>query len=224
MKIFLFLLVGIGMANALSSSDYDEIRDIILDTLKSNQQDVLSANLVRLCKDNHCKSNPNSLFIHVCNFAAFHDCVSPTCDGCLNMNNSANAGLQEGIDALTDIKSQYEALGITMNWADLMALGGQIGAEFGMELMRGHKDFQAGISANQLYLSATGFLNCLFFSGDARNFVSPFTFKTGRVECGDTAPYTDDTWTFPEPFMTYSEVMEFFEDADGFDMSPQEVS
>ncbi len=69
------------------------------------------------------------------------------------MNNSANAGLQDGIDALIDVKEDYEADGIVLNWADLMALAGQIGAEYGMEGMQGHMDYSPG---KQLFWSARG--------------------------------------------------------------------
>ncbi len=35
--------------------------------------------------------------------AAFHDCVSTKCDGCVNLANPDNGGLEEPIDALESI-------------------------------------------------------------------------------------------------------------------------
>jgi hypothetical protein len=54
------------------------------------------------------------------------------------------------------------------------------------------------------------------FNAAVAAFVSPFpTFKTGRTEC-ETAPYTDETFTFPNPHMTHDEVFLYFEELLGF--------
>ncbi len=42
-------------------------------------------------------------------FAAFHDCVT-ICDGCLNMTDSSNAGLQDIIDDLEELYPTYSSL------------------------------------------------------------------------------------------------------------------
>ena len=40
-------------------------------------------------------------------FIAFHDCVGPDgCDGCVNMNNTANKGLQEIIEFLDEERKE----------------------------------------------------------------------------------------------------------------------
>ena len=36
-------------------------------------------------------------------FKVFHDCVSPTCDGCINPNKEDNRGLHVPIEALEEI-------------------------------------------------------------------------------------------------------------------------
>ncbi len=54
----------------------------------------------------------------------------------------------------------------------------------------------------------------------ADSFVSPFTFKTGRLECS-TSPNSTQMDNFPTPFMTHAEVLDYF--AAEFDMTPNEV-
>ena len=42
----------------------------------------------------------------VISYAAFHDCVGPDgCDGCLNIEDSSNAGLSDIIDRLTTVRA-----------------------------------------------------------------------------------------------------------------------
>ncbi len=137
------------------------------------------------------------------------------------MNNAANAGLQEGIDSLTNVKSTYEAQGITMTWADLMALAGQVGAEYGMETMRGHMDWTPGMTMSDPEVSECRCQLTSWLPGAQNGFVSPFTFLTGRQDCGTTAPYTDTVYNFPEPHMTHDEVMTFF--ATEFNFTDTEV-
>ena len=50
MKAFFVLLVSFGLATALTTTDYDTVRSLLVATMKSNQISSLSANLVRLCK------------------------------------------------------------------------------------------------------------------------------------------------------------------------------
>lgn len=90
--------------------------------------------------------------------------------------------------------------GISVSRADLWAIAGRVGAEWGMEGMPGNTNFVTGTSLN--------------------DFVSPFpTFEYGRVDC-DTAPYTTTEHTFPSPHMTRTEVMDFF---DGMGLSETQV-
>ena len=58
-------------------------------------------------------------------YLAFHDCVSTKCDGCLNMDNPDNAGLQRAIDSLEVARTTYIDEGISMTRADLWALAGK---------------------------------------------------------------------------------------------------
>ena len=89
------------------------------------------------------KANKNKCYW----FPAFHDCVSDTCDGCINMDtNPSNAGLQPAIDALINVKALADDAGITITWADLMALSGVVGSEYGMLGMPGNKDTVKGKS------------------------------------------------------------------------------
>ncbi len=78
--------------------------------------------------------------------------MSDSCDGCINMDNSDNAGLQDGIDALEAVLVQAEAAGITIGRADLWALAGQLGAEWGMTGMPGNVDYQYKMLKNPSHI------------------------------------------------------------------------
>ena len=120
----------------------------------------------------------------------FHDCVSG-CDGCINLDNSANNGLSTAIDAMEEVYTEITEAGISVSRADLWAIAGRAGAEYGMENMYGNSGWSKGVTSTD-------------------DFVTPFaTFKYGRVDC-ETAPYTTDEYEFPEPTMTYDKVMDFF--------------
>ncbi len=106
--------------------------------------------------------------------------------------NSANAGLQPAIDALETVKANADAAGITVTRADLFALSGVVGSEYGMVGMPGNKYYTNG-----------------------QTFSSPFNFQTGRVDC-DSAPYTTDIVNFPSPHMTHDEIMTYFASEFGF--------
>ena len=55
-------------------------------------------------------------------FSAFHDCVSDSCDGCINRDNDSNAGLSDLIDNLdTAYVGTYDS---EMSRADFWALAG----------------------------------------------------------------------------------------------------
>ena len=105
------------------------------------------------------------------------------------MDNPSNAGLQPAIDLMEEVYSNLEADGIRTSRADLWAIGGRVGAEWGMEHMPGHYAFE---------------------KGDMGQFVSPFaSFQYGRVDC-DSAPYTNQTHEFPETLMTHDEMFDYF--------------
>ena len=87
--------------------------------------DIIQGTFIRLGK----LASPNEscgmyelLFIPI---SAFHDCVSPSCDGCLNMANEDNAGLQRAIDSLEIVKGKAVDEGIEVTRADLWALAGK---------------------------------------------------------------------------------------------------
>ena len=102
------------------------------------------------------------------------------------------------------MESVYEtvqAADIVISRADLWALCGRAAAEYGMEGMPGHKDYDSDSSV---------------WRDVVRNFVSPFAiFKTGRVDC-DTAPYTTDEHAFPGGTNNHDEIMTFFAENFGF--------
>ena len=117
------------------------------------------------------------------------------------MENDSNAGLQDAVDLLEDVFASLQADGISMSRSDLWAIGGRVGAEWGMVNMPGNENFQAG---------------------DMKNFVSPFgTFKCGRKDC-DTAPYTTQTYDFPSPHMTHDEMFTYFRSR--FSLTDDQVS
>ena len=63
----------------------------------------------------------------------FHDCVGG-CDGCINIDNPHNAGLQDAIDVVEDVYQVVESDGIVVSRADLWAICGRAAAEYGMEI------------------------------------------------------------------------------------------
>ena len=74
----------------------------------------------------------------------FHDCVSG-CEGCINLDNSANNGLSDAIDFMEEIYAEITATqGISISRADFWAIGGRVGAEYGMENMPGNNQFVKG--------------------------------------------------------------------------------
>jgi len=64
----------------------------------------------------------------------FHDCVGG-CDGCVDLNNLDNKGLDIPIDALEPIVSQYAVNGLTK--ADIWALAAAVGADTSQRRNRG---------------------------------------------------------------------------------------
>ena len=49
--------------------------------------------------------------LHFAFFKGFHDCVGG-CDGCININNDSNAGLDTAITIMEDVYSTITAAGI----------------------------------------------------------------------------------------------------------------
>lgn len=113
------------------------------------------------------------------------------CDGCINLNNPDNAGLAPAITLMESVYSNLTTINnIKISRADLWAIAGRVGAEWGMEGMPGNINFKAGTPTT--------------------SFVSPFApFQYGRVDCA-TAPSTSVVYTFPSPHMTHTEVFAYF--------------
>ena len=113
------------------------------------------------------------------------------------MNNPDNFGLDEGIDAMEDIYEILKIEGISISRADLWAIGGRAGAEWGMEGMPGNANFVPG-------------------DHETADFVTPFEkFKFGRQDC-PSSPYTDEEFKFPNPHLDYSGLMKYFKETFGF--------
>jgi Peroxidase len=58
---------------------------------------------------------------------AFHDCVGG-CDGCVDMANLDNTGLNTPINALDSVVTKYTVAGTNLTRADIWALAGLTGA------------------------------------------------------------------------------------------------
>ena len=178
MKNFLILALAIASASCLTSDEYDDIYFEIFKDIRT--QPSKASTIVRL---------------------SFHDCVGG-CDGCINMDNDSNAGLQTAIDILEDTYATVTAAGIDIQRADLWAIAGRAAADYGMEGMPNHRD----------YVLPTGST----WRTVVKAWVSKFpTFKYGRKDC-DTAPYTTDVHTFPSAHDNFTEVMDYFDQEFGF--------
>jgi hypothetical protein len=121
---------------------------------------------------------------------AFHGCVGG-CDGCLNINQSDNAGLSSIVTALDSL---YTANYSTqMSRADFWAISGLAAVGQGINL------------ANS---NCTTTKNC---NVPALSTV----FRSGRVDCS-TAPYTSTNYTFPSGAMNNTAMLSFFSTYFGF--------
>lgn len=69
----------------------------------------------------------------------FHDCVGG-CDGCVNMENDDNAGLEVPIEALETVVSTYES-DSGLSRADIWALAAITGTNFGLNRAGGDRTF-----------------------------------------------------------------------------------
>lgn len=104
------VLVSIfSMTSAVNQRVVDNARAAIFQVIKAGAQSPSSVNL-------HAK------FVRL----AFHDCVGG-CDGCVDMSNPDNAGLDVPIDALAPICSTFASQGLSR--ADIWALAGLVGAK-----------------------------------------------------------------------------------------------
>ncbi len=154
---------------------------------------------VNIQKEKHKQTRKN---LSVNRFSpGFHDCVGG-CDGCINIDSPHNAGLDLAIEIMENVYQDVESDGVVVSRADVWAICGRASAEFGMEGMPGHQDYDS---------EAVDYF-------DAVNaFVSPFpAFKSGRVDC-ETAPYTSDVHEFPTGHYVHDEVMDYFAEQFGFD-------
>ena len=124
------------------------------------------------------------------------------CDGCINLENSHNAGLDLAIEIMENVYEDVEVDGVVISRADVWAIGGRAAAEYGMVGMPGHQDWDEDVTTWQESIDS---------------FVSPFaTFKYGREDC-ETAPYTSDVHDFPTGQDNHEQVFDFFAENFGFD-------
>jgi len=120
---------------------------------------------------------------------AFHDCVGG-CDGCLNINNADNAGLEDVVASLDTVYTDNSYADWGVSRADFWAYAGYCALETAVE------------KANEDCVD-----DCVPDLG--------LVFKYGRVDC-DTAPYTTVDVGLPSPHLNYDELMEFFAIEFGF--------
>ena len=129
---------------------------------------------------------------------AFHDCVGGACDGCVDMSNVDNLGLESPIDHLEGLVIKYNATGLSR--ADLWVWAGLVSAEVTQRGRggRGRRDDSDG----------------------APHFV-PFTMQyVGRPSC--PTPKGGPSHQLPSPHMTSNHLVEFFEEQ--FQFSPRETA
>ncbi len=74
------------------------------------------------------------------------------------MDNDSNAGLQLGIDALVRVMGNLTADEIDINYADLMAFAGMVGAEYGMEGNPGNVNWPASGKSLLFIVFSTAYL------------------------------------------------------------------
>jgi len=122
---------------------------------------------------------------------AFHDCVGG-CNGCLNLDNPSNFGLEDLVDELETLY-QDEGYSSLISRADFWALAGIAAVDKGIE------------NANE---------DC--DSDDCAVPDSGLTFQWGRQDCS-TAPDTTDDVGLPGSTLDHQGVMNFFAEEFGFD-------
>ena len=143
----------------------------------------------------------------------FHDCIGG-CDGCVDMANPRNAGLQVPIGALADIVDEFEG---ALSRADIWVLAALVGAQNAQalsveDILDSNNDleeediFQADFS-----MEWTGRLNCEDREPDGLCFNE----DGEEVNCG---PRRGPHRFFPDSAITTRELFQFFDDEFGFDV------
>jgi len=125
----------------------------------------------------------------------FHDCVGG-CDGCLNVNDPDNAGLE---DLVADLEAVYQSenLGSIISRADMWALLGIWAVEQTIE--KSNDECSNCDTVPDLQVE----------------------FQWGRVDCG-TAPNSDVLLHYPSGLLNYDGLMSFF--ASEFGYTEREVT
>ena len=121
---------------------------------------------------------------------SFHDCVGG-CDGCLNLDNEDNAGLEDIVTLLEEVYADN-------NFSELLS----------------RADFWAYVGI--LAIERTVRNNNNNCDSDDCSVTTPvFNFQYGRVDC-DTAPSTDADVGLPGSNLDYDGLTSYFEDNFGF--------
>lgn len=183
MKKFLILALLVASASCLTSDEYDDIYFEIFKDIRT--QPSTASTIVRL---------------------SFHDCVGG-CDGCINIGNPSNAGLEDAIAIMEDVYTTVKNDNIDITRADLWAIGGRAAADYGMEGMPNHRDYDSSQTWRTVVLA--------WINDGLSDFP---TFKTGRVDCDSATDdgYTTDEHVFPSAHDNFDEVMKYFTDEFGF--------
>ena len=128
---------------------------------------------------------------------AFHDCVpngsDGGCDGCINLTNGANAGLQPAVDALAPIVRDLENAGLRVSRADIWMLAALLAAE----------DAQ-----NTLVFTDT------FKVGRKTCETAGTCFNSDKSTCASFGP--DESGDFPSPDFTTHQLIDFMSDHFGY--------
>jgi len=123
---------------------------------------------------------------------SFHDCVSDSCDGCINQDNDSNNGLST---IITNLDAAYVGVyDSEMSRADFWQL--------------------AFISAIERLARSINGVACDYPDCPVINFPD-IDFKYGRVDCA-TSPDTTEVFDFPGAAMGRDEMFAWFKDHFGF--------
>jgi len=134
---------------------------------------------------------------------SFHDCVGG-CNGCLNVNNPDNRGLEDLVQLLDTVykKNDYHRI---ISRADLWALAGILAVD---------KTIEANNLACQQKLACQpNDLACL--ADDCFSPPSGLVFQYGRADC-PSSPYFPGDEGLPAATMGHKGVMDFFAEEFGF--------
>ena len=130
------------------------------------------------------------------NGLVFHDCVSPKCDGCINLSVEDNKGLAEPI---TDLEKVFKdnSHHLQMSRADFWVIAAIAAIEEG------------------IYVGNTAELESRTFQMEEINFVP------GRVDCL-TSPATTEVFNFPHAHMNNAQMFDYFKNH--FNFSPNQTT